>query len=212
MSPKTDNSSPKIKLDLRRRLLALLSEPARVFETHCGAGTMTPAYQGADRWLGGDVSKKYPQVVQVDCRRLLRALDLNDFNFFDVDAYGNPFECVWLVSQRRTARTPLVFALTCGAFAGVHKVSITLGAAGFSRQMLDVIRAPDPASLFAGVWKDSHALLFFRACFLVWFPSFDLNSLEIIPGYKPGRKEDLTCWYIGALLRPKATQEGKATE
>ena len=198
------NSNQGDKRALRARLLSLLAAPACVLETHCGAGTMTTSYHAAQSWLGADLDKRHRAAIHADSRQLLRAIDLAAFNFFDIDAYGSPLEWVWLISQRRKSPAPLALALTSGAFAGAHRARPTLKDAGFSQQLLKALGNPDPSSLFAGVWKDEHALLCFRACLRSWFQNFEIDHLEISPGYKPNTKNDLIAWYVGAILRPKA--------
>lgn len=91
---KVDNGSPRLKAEIRRRLLAELDEP-RVCDLFCGGGEMyRRAYQGvAVEYVGVDAEKVHdPELcLRMDNRRYIAGHDLTRFNVFDLDAYGSPW-------------------------------------------------------------------------------------------------------------------------
>ena len=97
-------SATAAKVALRQHVLDRVS-PARVLDAFCGGGVMygavwrkAKAYVPCDsaRWAPGD-----PVRFVCDNRRLLRCLDLGDFNVFDFDAFGSPWEQVLILAARR---------------------------------------------------------------------------------------------------------------
>ncbi len=105
---KTDThpASRAAKLDLRRRVLLELVGEARVLDVFCGRGEM---YQGAWRdaasYIGCDErawERTDPPRFVADNRRVLRCVDLQAFNVFDLDAYGSPWEQMTILAARRT--------------------------------------------------------------------------------------------------------------
>ena len=104
---KTDNNPSALaaKVKLRLNVLAELN-PARVLDCFCGTGQMfdnawrqAASYTGCDErpWSPADPVSRFV----VDNRRLLRALDLQRFNVFDLDAYGSPWEQMMIIADRR---------------------------------------------------------------------------------------------------------------
>ncbi len=104
---KTDNNPSALaaKVKLRLNVLAELN-PARVLDCFCGTGQMfdnawrqAASYTGCDErpWSPADPVSRFV----VDNRRLLRAVDLQAFNVFDLDAYGSPWEQMMIIADRR---------------------------------------------------------------------------------------------------------------
>lgn len=81
------------------------AENARVFDAFAGAGAMyrTVWHQAAE-CVGCD-EDWFPQderlAFKCDNRRVLRALDLSQFNVFDLDAHGSMWEQLYLIAARR---------------------------------------------------------------------------------------------------------------
>lgn len=104
---KTDNNASALAAKVRLRLNVLAElNPARVLDCFCGAGEMyrqawaqAAEYAGCDErpWSPADPVSRFV----VDNRRLLRALDLQRFNVFDLDAYGSPWEQMMIIADRR---------------------------------------------------------------------------------------------------------------
>lgn len=105
-SGKKTNNHPKsaaMKIALRRHLLDAIPA-ARVFDAFAGSGKMyrevwreATAYTGCDlKWYRDERS-----VFVCKCERAMRAIDLADFNVFDLDAYGSPWTQVRILAARR---------------------------------------------------------------------------------------------------------------
>ena len=106
---KTDNASgyTKAKINIRELVLAAIGAKAAVFDAFAGEGHMHDAvwhkaasYTGCDERFFAD--KRLAFVA--DNRRVLRALDLAQFNVFDLDAYGSPWEQAYIVARRRALK------------------------------------------------------------------------------------------------------------
>ena len=104
--PKKHNTPRALsaKVALRQHVLDHVS-PARVLDAFCGRGVMYGAVWNRAReyvpcdsapWGPGD-----PVRFVCDNRRLLRCLDLQDFNVFDFDAFEAPWEQVLILAARR---------------------------------------------------------------------------------------------------------------
>jgi hypothetical protein len=105
---KTANSPKKLaaKIELRRRILAEISEQGEVavFDAFAGAGTMYEAvWKDAARYCGCDQEfyRDGPLAYVADNRRLLRCINLGEYNLFDLDAYGSPWQQAAIIASRR---------------------------------------------------------------------------------------------------------------
>lgn len=107
---KTDNNpqAMKAKVELRERVLAGVSGPgrsARVFDAFAGSGKMHDAvWHRADSYTGCDLRwfRDERRVFVANNLRVLRAIPLEPFNVFDLDAYGAPWEQALTIMHRRT--------------------------------------------------------------------------------------------------------------
>jgi len=101
------------------------------------------AYADCADWLGVDKDIRSPGSVHCDSRLVLRAIDIQPFNLFDIDAFGAPWEHVWIVAQRRKLKRgeSIALAITSGANAACAARQPNLRAAGWSSQMQAVIGA-----------------------------------------------------------------------
>lgn len=103
-SKKVDNHQASIgdKIEIRQRVLDAVG--GRVFDCYAGAGVMWKAvwskaqgYEGCDeRYLPDERS-----CFVADCRRVLRNIDLAQFQIFDLDSYGSPWEPAIIIAARR---------------------------------------------------------------------------------------------------------------
>jgi hypothetical protein len=111
----THNQFPEEKIRLRQLALERLSTPLRVVEFYAGHGVIRNAvYQDAEKWIGFDTDPETIEAIHVDCRLAARHIDLEDYNVFDVDAFADPWEVVWIISQRRSAVGSIVVFATDG--------------------------------------------------------------------------------------------------
>lgn len=104
---KTRNSDFSVgaKAEIRRNVLAEIgAESARVLDLFAGAGEMYQAtWKDAAHYVGCDLEwfKDERLCYVVDNRRLMRTLDLQGFNIFDMDHYGSPWEHAWMLMRLR---------------------------------------------------------------------------------------------------------------
>lgn len=112
---KTNNhrKSRSDKIELRRRVLEVMPE-ARVLDAFAGSGSMyRNVWRAAASYVACD-QRWYPDerlAYVVDNRILLRNIDLQPFNVFDLDAYGSPWEQVAIVCARRKVAPGELIAL-----------------------------------------------------------------------------------------------------
>jgi hypothetical protein len=105
----TDNHPDAIhaKSEIRRRVLEQIgAAQAHVLDAFAGAGTMYRAvWHQAASCVGCDIEKFCPDDQRLayvaDNCRVMRCIDLAAFNIFDFDAYGSPWEPVYLMIKRR---------------------------------------------------------------------------------------------------------------
>lgn len=97
-------SGHAVKVEIREKVMAEVGAPAHVFDAFCGDGGMYRAvWHKAASCVGCDM-KWYRDgrlAYAADNRRILRAIDLQQFNVFDFDAHGSPWEQVWILGHRR---------------------------------------------------------------------------------------------------------------
>lgn len=108
-SPKVDNNpqAERAKVTIRRNVMTALGEPARVFDAFAGEGGMyRQVWREAAHYVGCDMRfvRDERLAFVADNRRVLRAIDLTAFNVFDFDAYGSPWEQLYIVAARRPLR------------------------------------------------------------------------------------------------------------
>ena len=152
---KRDNSARKTKAAIRMRVLdAIGADRARVFDAFAGAGTAYySVWKRAARYIGCDLKwyRDERQVYVADNRRVLRLLDLVDFNVFDFDAYGSPWEQAYIMSARRKLSPGERFGIVFTDGSGLKLkfgaaptalgllANVPLKAAGLSRQQDKII-------------------------------------------------------------------------
>lgn len=103
--PKT-NSALTAKVELRQSVLERLGvDSPRVLDCFCAGGEMwRAAYGGTDNYLGLDKNQfdDERRTVVCDNTRFLRhySLDLDQFDVFDLDAFGSPAYPLAIICQR----------------------------------------------------------------------------------------------------------------
>lgn len=109
-SSKQDNSrgSTPQKLELRNNVLNSV-RPCNVLDVFCGeegvqwkgCWSKADSYVGCDkRWICSDRRRRFVG----DSYRVLRCIDLSNYNVFDVDTYGSPWRALRIIGQRRKWR------------------------------------------------------------------------------------------------------------
>lgn len=105
---KKQDSTPqalRAKIEVRQRVLdAIGADQAHVFDAYAGSGGMHAAVWnraascvGCDRLFYRDDRLAYV----IDNLRLMRTIDLSAFNIFDFDAYGSPWDPLYVLSRLR---------------------------------------------------------------------------------------------------------------
>lgn len=97
------------KVEIRRKVLDVIGpERARVFDAYAGTGTIyEEVWKDAASYTGCDIEfySDDRMCFVADNRRVLRAIDLDDYNVFDLDAYGSPWEQLLIIASRRVLRS-----------------------------------------------------------------------------------------------------------
>jgi len=110
---KLDNTCPAAKIALRNHYLNL-RPPKRILE--CYGGERREMYHAC--YEGYDVTavdiKKLPNVITVDNRQYLRN-HADEYDFFDLDAYGSPDEQLVTLFASRTSPDPFTVVVTDGS-------------------------------------------------------------------------------------------------
>jgi hypothetical protein len=99
-------SAVRAKAQIRERVLTGIGpEQAQVFDAFAGEGIMyREVWREAASYVGCDQEKfvRDERLAFVgDNRRVMRCIDLGAYNVFDFDAYGSPWEQVYLMIKRR---------------------------------------------------------------------------------------------------------------
>src|SRR5690242_9791645 len=98
-------SARSAKIEIRQRVLdAIGAETAAVFDAYGGAGELYRAvWSKAARYVGCDQNwfRDERTMFVADNRRVMRAIDLGQFNVFDLDAFGSPYEQLTILAARR---------------------------------------------------------------------------------------------------------------
>jgi len=104
---KTNNHALALpaKVSIRANVLAAIgAADASVFDAFAGEGQLyNRVWSAAGGYTGCDTTwyRDARLMYVADSRRVMRALDLDQFNIFDLDAYGSPWEHVMILCARR---------------------------------------------------------------------------------------------------------------
>jgi len=110
------NTSIVDKVKVRHHVLEHLGiENPRILDCFCAKGEMwREAYSSTENYIGLDLERFHDarDTLICDNTRFLRQADLDQFDVFDLDAYGSPFECLAIIAHRlkwsRTKRVGIV--------------------------------------------------------------------------------------------------------
>lgn len=104
---KTHNSASAAhaKVSMRDALMEHIGAAScRVFDAYAGPGAMHDAvWCRAASYVGCDTEwfQDARRVFVADNQLVMRAIDLDAFNVFDLDAFGSPWECATILAARR---------------------------------------------------------------------------------------------------------------
>lgn len=106
-SKRTNNhpAATEAKATIRRNVLGVIGAPkASVFDAYAGNGEMfnkvwkdAGSYTGCDK----DFYRDERECFVADNILVMRCIDLSQFNIFDLDAWGSPWEQAMIVADRR---------------------------------------------------------------------------------------------------------------
>ena len=113
---KTDNANIEKKADIRKSLVNDIAT-SRVLEVYCGSGVMHDMlWHEAMDYVGIDKLKFFDsrKTICGDAEKALSLIDVNDFNVFDIDAYGSPYEVLDAITRKYTLSGGVSFIITDG--------------------------------------------------------------------------------------------------
>ena len=145
----------KSKCQIRENVLAAIGpENASVLDLFAGSGAMWKAvWSKAGRYVACDERWFWDKRTSYVCdnRVLLRAIDLSPYNLVDLDAYGSPWDQIYILSRRRKiAKGERVgIVLTDGSSTKIKFGAMPLSMAALARVPADG----------AGVSKNCNAIL-----------------------------------------------------
>lgn len=91
-----------------------------VLDIFCGSGEMyNKSWKNAKSYEGIDIKKYEEQDERVlhigDAPSILKQIkDINKFDIFDIDAYGSPYECLYIISNKIKIKNEKYFIITDG--------------------------------------------------------------------------------------------------
>jgi hypothetical protein len=102
---KTHNTALSAKVNLRRWLVQELGGQPNIIDCFCAAGMLWDrAYDKTPNYLGLDIRQfdDARRTIVCDSKRFLRHADvrLEDFDLFDLDAFGSPMEHLAIICSR----------------------------------------------------------------------------------------------------------------
>ncbi len=108
-----DNTNLEAKVALRKHFLSKIRTP-KILE--CFAGEERSLYKSC--YHGMDVTaldtKQIKGVLKIDNRDFISSQDLTGYNFFDLDAYGSPYELLLNIFYKKQKDNPFVVIITDG--------------------------------------------------------------------------------------------------
>jgi len=114
------NTGLASKIKIRKALLKEL-EVEKVLDCYAGTGEMYRNcylkydYLGLDRRIPVNFTQN---LIEIDNTKYLRSENLNQFNVFDLDAFGNPWYQFGIVLHRRTSKSKFVVFCTDSLILG----------------------------------------------------------------------------------------------
>lgn len=150
---KLDNSEARVedKINIRESVLAEIGSEASVFDAYAGEGNMHAAvWSKARHYVGCDLRMfmDHRKAFVADNSRVMRAVDLTQFNIFDFDAYGSPWTLVHILAHRRPVQPgeKIGIVLTDGSFLALKNGTppkALMNTAGVKGKHQDMIRHID---------------------------------------------------------------------
>jgi len=115
-----DNSNELAKTELREHYLRSVKNP-KVLECFAGENRKLyhACYEGTVDSITSLDLKQTTGVIRIDNKKFIASTDIEKYNFFDLDAYGDPYELLLNIMKRKQ-NEPYVVIIT----DGLHKTLI----------------------------------------------------------------------------------------
>jgi len=120
-SIKTDNHNIWQKVKLRKQAVKNLNS-INVLDLFAGNNTLW-SYIKTNRYYGVEKEKNKGKNLTADNMRIIKSLDLSNFNVIDCDSYGIPFNQIYEIFKNTTLKKNTVIIYTCitNKMSGLNK-------------------------------------------------------------------------------------------
>lgn len=187
-----DNSNLTAKIALRNHFLDMVPRPAHVLE--CFAGSKRELYHVCyeSEYATGLDLKTADKILKVDNKKFIASADLSQYNFFDLDAYGSPYELLLNIFHRRSVlKGEFVVILTDGMWC---KLNYGAGSKLIRTMISNHSGIQIPC-------LNRHQEFIIKLALKTLSDKYGIN----ITACKVVREEDNRMFYIGMLCTPKNT-------
>ena len=102
-----DNSNLEAKISLRNHFLEMIQNP-NILEAF--AGEHRELYHACyeDRQVTSLELKKVAGTLTIDNKKFIASADISKYNFFDLDAYGSPYELMLNIMKKKTGEYVII--------------------------------------------------------------------------------------------------------
>jgi nitrate reductase beta subunit len=115
----TNNTNNLSKEKIRQNIFDLFENKKNVLEIFCGSGEMyRKVWKNADKYTGIDIIEQNDErhTICGDSMEVLKKIDINEYNIFDIDSYGGPYEELnYILNNINTKQKEIAFVLTDGS-------------------------------------------------------------------------------------------------
>lgn len=127
---KTNNAKTNAKKELRQSVFSEIKNQ-KVLEVFCGSGEMYHAvWKYAEMYTGIDKVKFFDErhTICGDAEKAIRLVNVNDYNIFDIDAYGSPYEILnYIIDKIDDSNRKIGFVITDGINMDLKLGRVCLG-------------------------------------------------------------------------------------
>lgn len=147
---KTDNSHTKSKINLREEATKNLKE-LRVLDCFAGRNRLWAGFQ-KEKYFGIEKEEGKGKNLNVDNLRVLRVLDLSEFNVIDLDSYGIPTEQILQIYKNPTLKkgTVIIYTYIANGFGGLSKALLNMFEVGEIYRKAKYLETKQSGELFHG--------------------------------------------------------------
>lgn len=192
----TDNTNPGAKIALRNHFLSLMPQP-HILECFAGEDRIlfNACYKGMD--VTALDTKQVKGALKIDNRKFIASQDLSKYNFFDLDAYGSPYELLLNIFNKKQHGELFIIIITDG-------LSLELNFGQSSKLVQTVIKNKSKISIPC---LDRHHEYIIKLILKTFTDKFSIEC----PMVKIIREDDNKMFYLGLLCKPKIPQNNQIT-